>query len=158
MAMLKIRRISLKRLFQQGGSGSGHHGHEGRVGEQGGSLPDSGGGAVQRGRDKGSSPKTAAAPKKTANTLAKKLKTRFSASSGQKGVLKAYVPKSKMNSIKTSLQADGFEAYSDEFKDDSVTSFKKDSLRIHVTPVETTEGDRLMITISEKYESDNRQD
>lgn len=149
-----MKRYSLQKLFQQT-----FEDHEGRPGKVGGSLPRSGGSGgarssaaeevARRRREHARSSAPQETPKKLSNTLGKSIGEKFSSSSGQTGVLKAYARLNKMETIKTDLWAKGFETYADDLKDNSVTSFKKGSLRVHVTPVETMEGDRLMITITQ---------
>ena len=154
--------ISLRKLFQQGGPGSGHHDHRGRPGEQGGSLPEGGGsgGAFESDKDyekyaakrrAGVSVKDALkgkfgsfdTPKKTANAISKITGERIGTGFGQRGVLSGRFSKGDAGSIGTALMDGGFEKYSDPYKQDWVTSYKKGSLRVHLD----TKGNR--ITISE---------
>lgn len=119
-------------------------GHKGRPGQVGGSLPDN---TPNVSEGKKSKYET---QKKTANELGKTVGGKGFRRPFDAQYLASYAPKSKMKAIQSKLSEMGFEKYTDDMKQDWVTSFASGKVRVHIS--NDPDASNLFITVSEARE------
>ena len=154
---MKRKRFSLRRLFHQGGTGSGNFGHEGRPGLVGGSSDEgsshsksskerrelrsilSDAEKFEKGLPKKLGEfKTPDTERKTSNAIGKITGIKPSKSYGQKDVYNIRgVKESKLSTVQSSLENMGFEKYKDPWSRESTLSYRsKNNLIVHIYPQE----------------------